>query len=101
MPAHKLDTDPYAPWNHLSSKFFMHIGNLLAELEAAYKEADILRGTELEAGGILVNPLFFINRDIRLTPDCKDPYVQNMKIRRMEDLILWELFEHRRKFLTE
>lgn len=101
MPAHKFDTDPYAPWNHLSSKFFMHIGNLLAELEAAYKEADILRGTELEAGGILVNPLFFINRDIRLTPDCKDPYVQNMKIRRMEDLILWELFEHRRKFLTE
>lgn len=75
MPTHKLDTGQFAPWNHLSSEIFMHIGNLLAELELAYKESDVWRGTEHERGGILANPISFLNRDIRLTSDSKDPYV--------------------------
>jgi hypothetical protein len=101
MPTNKLDTDSYAPWNHLSSKFFMHIGNLLAELELAYKEANIWRSTEHERGGILANQLSFYSREMRLASETADPYVANRKIRALEDHILWDLFEHRRKFLTE
>ena len=79
----------------------MHIGDLLVELEAAYKEADVWRGTEHEREGILADPFAFINRDLRLTSDSGDPYVPNRKIRRLEDKLLWELFEYKRKFMTE
>jgi hypothetical protein len=101
MPTHELDTGQFAPWNHLSSEFFMHIGDVLAELEAAYKEADTLRGTELERGGVLANEFSFYSREMRLTSDAADLYMANRKIRALEDHILWDLFEHRRKFFTE
>jgi hypothetical protein len=101
MPTHKLDTGQFAPWSHLHTEFFMHIGNLLAELEAAYKEADVWRGTEHEREGILVDRFSFITRDLRLTPDSGNPYVPNRKILQLEDKILWDLFEYKRKFRTE
>jgi len=79
----------------------MHIGDLLAELEAAYKEADVWRGTEHEREGILVDQFSFITRDLRLTSDSGNPSVPNRKIRVLEDKILWELFEYKRRFITE